>query len=280
MRLNSESIRVAVVSTTATGNKSANIEQAFSLANAAVQSGAHWVCLPEMFSYHGAYDSLWEHAEFDDGPLNSRLSEFAKKNSIVLFAGSVAERPEGSSSGKVYNTQYVFDRSGTKIAKYRKTHLFNLTDGNGQKLYCESDGYLSGSSLVNLEVDSWKVGLATCYDLRFPGVFEKLNANGPLDVLMIPAAFTFQTGAYHWELLLRAKAVENLAYVIAANQVGVHSPGKQSFGHALISDPWGVVVANTGHTTGIAIAEITKAKIAHCRGQLPSLDNRRPELYR
>ena len=270
----------AIVSVTATSDKAKNIEQAFAAAREAVHEGASWIVLPEMFAFHGPYSDLWQNAEFSDGPLNQRLAAFANEHKVILFAGSVAERPEGSTAGKVYNSQFVFDRTGQLLAKYRKTHLFNLKDSNGQSLYCESDGYLSGAELVSFQVDGWTVGLATCYDLRFPGVFERLAKNGPLDCLVIPAAFTFQTGAYHWELLLRARAVEQLCYVVAPNQVGVHSPGKQSFGHGLIVDPWGTTIADTGHLPGMAMATIKKDRIIACRSQLPVLENRRPELYR
>jgi predicted amidohydrolase len=275
-----DSLRVAILSTTATGDKAKNISSAMEAARSAASDGAQWVVLPEMFAFHGPYSELWQNAEFADGPLNERLSEFAREHRLVLFAGSVAERPEGSTGGKVYNTQFVFGRQGELLAKYRKTHLFNLKDSAGQSLYCESDGYLAGSNLVSLRLDGWHVGLATCYDLRFPGVFERLAKDGPLDCLVIPAAFTFQTGAYHWELLLRARAVEQLCYVVAPNQVGVHSPGKQSFGHGMIVDPWGTTIADTGHLPGVASATMQKTRLAACRGQLPALENRRPELYR
>jgi predicted amidohydrolase len=279
LKQNQETVRVAIISITATSDKEKNIEKAFAAAREAVHEGAAWVVLPEMFAYHGPYSDLWQNAEFPDGPLNQRLAAFARDHNIVLFAGSVAERPEGSAKGKVYNTQFIFGRTGNLLAKYRKTHLFNLKDSHGQSLYCESDGYLSGSELVSLKVDGWHIGLATCYDLRFPGVFERLARNGRLDCLIIPAAFTFQTGAYHWELLLRARAVEQLCYVVAPNQVGLHSPGKQSYGHGLIVDPWGTTIADTGHLPGLAIATIKKDCIMACRNQLPALDNRRPELY-
>lgn len=280
MSANLEKIRVGIISLTATGDKIKNVDQAFARAREAVEEGASWVVLPEMFSFHGPYNELWQNAEFADGPLNQRLSQFASDHNVVVFAGSAAERPEGSTAGKVYNTQFVFGRDGQRLAKYRKTHLFNLKDAAGNALYCESDGYLSGSELVSTVVDGWRVGLATCYDLRFPGVFERLAVAGRLDCLIIPAAFTFQTGAYHWELLLRARAVENLCYVVAPNQVGLHSPGKQSYGHGLIVDPWGTTIADTGHVPGVAAANMTKARIEFCRAQLPALDNRIPELYR
>ncbi len=274
-----DKIRAAVVSITATSDKKSNLENVFTMAEAAVIDGASWISLPEMFAFHGSYPELWDHAEFEDGPLNARLSEFARKHGVIVFAGSVGERPEKSTGGKVYNTQYVFGRKGELLAKYRKTHLFNLKDPTGKALYCESDGYLAGDSLVTLSVDGWRVGLATCYDLRFPGVFSTLTKAQPLDCLMIPAAFTLQTGMYHWELLLRAKAVENLCYVVAPNQVGTHSPGKQSYGHGMIVDPWGTTIADTGHLPGVAVAAMTQDRIKTCRSQLPAIDNRRPELY-
>jgi predicted amidohydrolase len=277
---NQDAVRVAIISVTATSDKARNLERAFAATGEAAREGASWIVLPEMFAFHGPYSDLWQNAEFADGPLNQNLAAFAREHKVVLFAGSVAERPDGSAGGKVYNTQFVFGREGQLLGKYRKTHLFNLKDSQGQALYCESDGYLAGSELVSLQVDGWHIGLATCYDLRFPGVFERLANNTRLDCLVIPAAFTFQTGAYHWELLLRARAVEQLCYVVAPNQVGLHSPGKQSFGHGLIVDPWGTTIADTGHLPGIAMATIHKARIMTCRGQLPALDNRRPELYR
>lgn len=279
MPLSQEKIRVGVVSVTATSDKKHNVENIFTRAEEVVRDGASWVAFPEMFAFHGPYNDLWDNAEFEDGPLNRRISDFARNHGVVVFAGSVGERPSGSNSGKVYNTQYVFGRKGETIAKYRKTHLFNLKDPSGKPLYCESDGYLAGDSLVTLTVDGWKVGLATCYDLRFTGVFSALAKNGPLDCLIIPAAFTHQTGMYHWELLLRARAVENLCYVVAANQVGVHSPGKQSYGHGMIVDPWGTTIADTGHLQGVAVGSMCLDRIKTCRGQLPAIDNKRPELY-
>ena len=273
------SVKVAVISVTATPDKESNIENAFLRAKEAVNSGANWICLPEMFAFHGPYAELWKNAEFEEGPLNQKLSEFAKRHKVVIFAGSVGERPEGSKDGKVYNTQYVFGKDGDLLAKYRKTHLFNLKDQSGKALYCESDGYLAGDKLVTLSVDGWAVGLATCYDLRFPEMFSALTRSKPLDCLMIPAAFTLQTGMYHWELLVRARAVEHLCYVVAANQVGTHSPGKQSYGHAVVVDPWGTVIADTGHIPGCSQAEISKSRIRTCRSQLPAIDNRRPEIY-
>jgi predicted amidohydrolase len=280
MATSKSEIFAGLVSMTANSDKKRNIEKAMSGARDVVSRGADWVCLPEMFAFHGSYESLWENAEFEDGSLNEQLSTFARDHKVILFAGSVAERPPGSLDGKVFNTQYVFGRDGSILAKYRKTHLFNLIGPKGEPLYCESDGYLAGSETITLDVDGWRVGLATCYDLRFPEFFASLAKPAALDCLMIPSAFTLQTGMYHWITLLKARAIENLCYVTAANQVGTHSIGKTSYGHALVVDPWGTVIADTGNTEGCALARLSKGQIAAYRAQLPALNNRRPEIYK
>lgn len=274
-----EIIDVAVCSLTATSDKEKNFNQAVSQIEEGASRGAHWIFLPEMFSFHGPYDQLFEMAEPETGPLNKKLSALAKRLGVTIFAGSVGERPEGANSGKVYNTQYVFSAEGLVIAKYRKVHLFNLADASGKPLYCESDGYLSGDTLTTLNHEGWQIGLATCYDLRFPEMFSRLAAV-PLDLLVVPAAFTLQTGMYHWELLCRSRAVEQLCYVAAANQVGLHSPGKASYGHAVVIDPWANVIADTGNRPGVATARISKDSVGHWRSQLPALSNRRPDVYK
>jgi predicted amidohydrolase len=275
-----ESLKIAVCSLTATSDRNKNIEIAFDLVKRAAADGADWIFLPEMFTFHGSYEQLFANAEFEDGPLNQKFSKFAKENNVVVFAGSVGERPKGATSGKVYNTQYIFDRSGSIVGKYRKVHLFNLKSQDGSSLYCESDGYLAGDQVVRVSVEGWEVGLSTCYDLRFTEMYAKLVQKGPLDLLAIPAAFTLQTGMYHWELLCRARAVENLCYVAAANQVGLHSPGKASYGHSLVVDPWGQTIASTGNQIGFAISRVSKESLNRWRSLLPVLSNKRHEVYR
>jgi deaminated glutathione amidase len=275
-----KAIDIGICSVTATPDKEQNVKQAVQLVREAAERGASWVFLPEMFSYHGPYDQLWDHAEAEDGPLNQSLAQLAKELKIVLFAGSVPERPMVQGPrGKVFNSQYVFGRDGRTLAKYRKIHLFNLKDASGKPLYCESDGYAAGSESVVIEVDGWKVGLVTCYDLRFSGQFLKMMKQGPVDLICAPAAFTLQTGMYHWHLLCRSRAIESLAYVVAANQVGTHQPGKASFGHGVCVDPWGHVVADTGPKPQVAMARISLDTVAGYRGQLPVLENQRPDLY-
>lgn len=281
---------LASICMNSTHDKERNIEEAFKWIELAAQRGADWVLLPEVFAFHGSYDQIYSKGENVQGELLKRLSTTAQRHKICLFAGSFGEQPladeitEDKLTGRlgnkrVYNSTFVFGRDGQQIARYRKTHLFNLFSEEGQPLYCESDGFLAGDQLVSFELDGFRVGMAICYDLRFPGFFEKLAASHPLDVIVLPSAFTLQTGMDHWELLLRARAVEQQSYVFASNQVGPHGGNKISYGHSMIVDPWGYVLANTGAVSGIALAEISKQRIRDVRNRLPALANRRPELY-
>lgn len=283
------SLKLAAICMTSTADKEANIAAAERYIREAAKQGADWVQLPEMFPFLGSYDLIYDMAEDEDGPLCTRLAGLAKELKIVLFAGTMGEKPRGLDETqilnrfgqrRVYNTSYIFGRDGSQLAKYRKTHLFNLYDEQGQPLYCESDGFIAGHNAVSLSIDGLRVALSVCYDLRFPEFFQKLAAMGHPDVIAVPSAFTKTTGRYHWELLLRARAVEWQAYVYAANQSGQHGPGKESFGHAMIVDPWGVTLANTGEHTGVAIGEVNSTMIKETRAKLPALTNRRQELYK
>lgn len=277
---------VAAITMTSTGDKAKNIDQAESLVRAAAKQGAQWIQLPEMFAFHGPYELVYAMAESDDGPLAQKLAGLARELGIVLIAGSVGERPEHAilnrdGHRKVYNTCYIYGRDGALIAKYRKTHLFNLVQADSSQSYCESDGYLAGDEPTTVTIDAWRVGLSICYDLRFPGFYDRIAAlAGDPDVILVPSAFTKATGQAHWELLLRARAVERQAYVFAANQVGVHRPGKESFGHSMIIDPWGQILANTGASEGLALARLSRERLQEVRSRLPALANRRPALYK
>jgi predicted amidohydrolase len=274
-----DEISVSLISVSASSDRKSNISNAIESIHRSKDRGAKWIFLPEMFSFHGPYDLLWDAAEEEDGPLNSLLSKTARDLDITLFAGSVPERSPDKTTKKVFNTQYVFSSSGQVIAKYQKIHLFNLKDPSGKPLYCESDGFLAGSSHTVFEHEGWRIALATCYDLRFPQMFAAMTKSRPVDLIVLPAAFTLQTGAYHWHLLNRARAVENLCYLVAANQVGTHSPGKSSFGHSLVVDPWGTIIGDGGSSVGTIHSSIDKSKISKCRTQLPVLDNRRSDTY-
>lgn len=273
------SIKVATTSLTAKDNKATNISEALRLIDEAANKGANWVLLPEVFTYHGPYEKLAEVAEQDKGELYQRLAKKAAEHKIVLFAGSFAVTDKNSSGSRVFNRMYVFNRQGEEIARYTKTHLFNLFDSSGGPLYCESNGYIEGDQLSVIDIDGFKVGLTICYDLRFPGLYQALSKNGPLDVMVNAAAFTKATGQAHWEILLRARSIEYQAYSIASNQVGEHAKDKESFGHSMIIDPWGEVLCSTGDMPGVVTAEISKERIKEVRAKLPALANQRPELY-
>lgn len=283
-------IKVAAICMTSTGDKERNIATALKYVKEAAQNGAEWVQLPEMLAYHGPYDKIYDMAELDGGPLFETMAATAREHKIVLISGTVGERPDRDNlpadvvknkngHRRVFNTAYVFGRDGSLITKYRKTHLFNLTDAANGANYCESDGYIAGDKAVTCTIDGWKVGLSICYDLRFPRFYDMLEAQGSPEILLVPSAFTKGTGQAHWELLLRSRAVERQAYVFAANQTGTHSPGKESYGHSMVVDPWGKVLADTGDQPGIAYATISREALAEARGRLPALGNRRPELY-
>jgi len=275
---------------TTTDDKARNVETAARLVAEAARQGAAWVQLPEMFPFMGPYGRVYEMAELEGGPLYEQMAGWAREHKIVLFAGTVGERPDrdqlpatalvnAKGERRVFNTAYVFGRQGELLAKYRKTHLFNLLGEGGQPRYCESDGFIPGTAPVSFTVDGFRVALSVCYDLRFPELYTRLAADGAPDVLAIPSAFTKGTGKFHWELLLRARAVEHQCYVYAANAVGVHAPSKESYGHSLIADPWGTVLADTGDAPGIALAMVERRVVASTRARLPALANRRPDVY-
>jgi nitrilase len=274
------SVKAAVISLTAKDQYEQNIAQAMSLVRLAAKEGASWIQLPEMFPFMGDYKTLYDISQHEGGVLEQTLANLARELGIVLFAGSIPERPKTGDAGKVYNTAYVFGRDGSVLAKYRKVHLFNLSGDDKTPRYCESDGYLSGKNGVVFTVDGFKVALTICYDLRFPEFFASLSAEGDVDVIALPAAFTKTTGEAHWHVLLRARAIEWQAYVFAANQVGTHSPGKETYGHSLVIEPWGVVNADSGSAPGIAYAEITRQRLVEVRQKLPALSNRRHDLYK
>ena len=288
--MTNKSLKLAAISMTTGADKEQNIESAVHLVRAAAKQGADWVQLPEMFPFMGDYAYIYDMAELEGGPLYTRLSHLAKELGIVLFAGTVGERPKADEpldferknhlgQKKVFNTSYVFGRGGELLAKYRKIHLFNLNGDDGRPRYAESDGFIPGEEPVSVMIDGLKVALSICYDLRFPALYQLLSKSGDPDVITVPSAFTKGTGLAHWELLLRARAVEHQSYVFAANQTGTHSPGKESFGHAMIIDPWGHVLADSGDQPGVALAVIAKSTLQEIRARLPALANRRPEVY-
>ena len=188
-----------------------------------------------------------------------------------VLGGSILE----ASGGRVYNTSLLFDRSGEQVARYRKIHLFDV-DLPGVSPVRESDTYAPGDEIVTTETEFGRVGLSICYDLRFPELYRSMMARGAR-VLFVPANFQHSTGSAHWEVLLRARAIENQAYVLAPAQGGRHTDQRVTYGHALVVDPWGLVVARASEGEGLALAEVDPELLARVRRNLPALRHRRLE---
>jgi predicted amidohydrolase len=274
-------IRVACVQLNTRADRSANVLAAAALVEEAAAAGAQIVALPETWAYKGPGEGIHATAEPPGGPSNAALAEVTARHGAWLLAGSVYE--PSPVPGRVYNTSALFGPDGALRAVYRKIHLFDAVSGT--VAYRESDDLLAGTEVVTASVEPAApertrvtVGLSICYDLRFPELYRAL-ALGGAQILFVPAAFTAHTGEAHWELLLRARAVENGCFVVAPNQVGEHLPGRECFGNSMVVDPWGTVVARVESGVGICVADLDLGRVAEVRAQLPSLANRRPEAY-
>ncbi|GBO53587.1 omega amidase [Pseudanabaena sp. lw0831] len=272
-----KSYLAAAVQMTSVSDVDKNLAQAEDLIQLAVNRGAELVCLPENFSFLGDESEKTSIATEIAEKSEKFLITIAQRYQILLLGGGfpvpVATR-SNSSPIKMYNTALLIGREGEELARYRKMHLFdvNLPDGN---TYQESATVLAGteSPPVYMSEKYGNLGLSVCYDVRFPELYRHLSQNGA-NILFVPAAFTAFTGKDHWQVLLQARAIENTCYVIAPAQVGMHTPRRQSHGHAMIVDPWGIVLADAGDRIGVAIAEIQPSRIDQIRRQMPSLQHR------
>jgi predicted amidohydrolase len=270
-------VRAAAVQLTATADKATNLETADRLVRAAVRDGASLVVLPEKWSVYGTPEDQRAGAEPLDGPALSWARAIARELEIDLVAGSIAERVVESVDGRGANTSVHIGPDGGDRATYRKLHMFDVLVGGRD--YRESDGEAPGDEVVlSTLADGLQLGLTICYDLRFPELYRRLAVDGAR-VLAVPAAFTEPTTRDHWEVLLRARAIENQAFVVAANQVGRHAPGLRTGGRSMIVDPWGVVLAQAPDVECHIVAELDLARQDRIRADLPSLANRRPEVY-
>ncbi len=280
-------MRVAALQTTAGPDRQANLDAARAQVDEAVGAGARLVVLPEYFSVAGSPAFLHQHAEPLDGPTVAWGSSVARRHGIHLLAGSFPERSDDDGTdGRLHNTSCLIGPDGTVEAVYRKVHLFDVALPGAD--FRESATMAPGAELVVAplgpaaeEVPGIVLGLSICYDLRFPEPYRIMTLLGAT-VLVVPAAFTAATGPSHWELLLRARAVENGAYVIGCGQVGVLPPGMPPcHGHTMVVDPWGTVVAERTDTgPGIVLADVVMSEVARVRSELPVLAHRRPEAYR
>ena len=269
-------MRAAAIQLNSNADKSRNLELAQELVSAAAGAGAELVVLPEKWNLLGGAEELVAGAEeLDSGPTIAAAGGWARELGIHLVAGSISERVEGEE--RLFNTCCVFDPAGEIVATYRKIHMFDVDVGGVR--YRESDAEQPGEDVVATEAGGVGLGLTICYDLRFPELYRIL-AIGGARIITVPAAFTQTTGRDHWEVLLRARAIENQAFVIAPNQFGEAPPHYSSYGRSMIVDPWGLILAQAPDRPGFVIAELDLARQEDIRASLPSLANRRPGSYR
>jgi deaminated glutathione amidase len=268
-------MRVAAVQLNSTGDKGRNLETAARLVSAAAGDGAELIGLPEKWNVLAAGEQLAAGAEPLDGPTLSEARGWARELGVFLLAGSIAERADDDR--RLYNTSALISPEGELAAVYRKIHLFDV-DVEGVR-YRESDAERAGEELVVATAGALEVGMTVCYDLRFPELYRILAIRGAR-LLTVPSAFTAPTGRAHWEVLLRARAIENQAFVLAPNQVGEAPPHYDSYGHSMIVDPWGEVLAEATDGDGFVSADLDLSRLDRIRAELPSLASRRPEAYR
>ncbi|MCC7090561.1 MAG: carbon-nitrogen hydrolase family protein, partial [Nitrosomonas sp.] len=261
--------RVAAIQMASGPNVSANLEEAARLIEEAVAQEAKLVVLPEYFCIMGMKDTdkLAVREQPGSGQIQEFLSETARRLGIWLVGGSVPlASPEAD---KVYNSCLVYAENGEQVARYDKIHLFGLQ--LGQEKYAEEKTIKAGNQVVTIDSPFGRIGLSICYDLRFPELFRMMNN---VDIILAPAAFTSITGKAHWEVLVRARAVENMAYVIAPGQGGYHVSGRETNGDSMIVDPWGVVMERLPRGSGAVVATLDPEYQASLRTNLPALDHR------
>jgi len=261
----------AAVQLAAGPDKQANLDTVERLARRAAEEGASLVVLPEVCFWRGERAQERAAAEPIPGPTTDRLAALALALGIHLVGGSILEQIPGAP--KVFNTSPLFDPSGTLRACYRKVHLFDV-DIAAHVSVRESDTRAHGGETVVVPTQLATIGLSVCYDLRFPELYRRL-ADAGAEIICVPSAFTFPTGAAHWEVLLRARAIENQAYVIAPNQIGRSPAGVADYGHSLIVDPWGIPLACAPNGERVIVGEIDLDYLDQVRRELPSLAHRR-----
>ena len=253
---------------------SANLLEAEKLITEAAKSGAKLVALPENFAIMGMHElDKVKVGEVDgNGPIQEFLASIAKKNAIWVVGGTIPILAD--QANKVRASCLIFNDQGQRVARYDKIHLFDVSVPDSGEVYRESDSIEAGDNFCVIDSPFGKIGIAVCYDLRFPEFFRSMSKQ-KLDVIIIPSAFTAKTGAAHWEVLLRARAIENLCYVIAPNQGGFHKNGRQTYGHSMIIDPWGVVLDCYKTGTGFVTGNIDNTRLEKTRTSFPVLSHRR-----
>lgn len=266
----SPTVRVAAVQTVSGPDVEANLREVEPLIAAAAQGGAKLVALPEYFPLISADEAAKVAIREEDGsgPLQEFLKDAARRHGIWLVGGTIPL--QAGDPRKVRNAILVFDSTGHRVARYDKIHLFGFQ--HGQERYDEAATIEPGAEVVSFDSPCGPTGLAVCYDLRFPELFR---AMGRVNLVILPAAFTYTTGKDHWEVLLRARAIENQCYVMAPAQGGRHPSGRLTYGDTIIVDPWGQVLGRRAEGWGVVMADLDPARIAAVRDSLPALSHRR-----
>jgi nitrilase len=270
-------MKVSLIQMNSINDKAANIAAAKALIERAVAEEApDWILLPEQFDWAGGVkgDKARNAENLPGGPAYSAMQELAARHGVYIHAGSLMERIGGDE--RIHNTTVVFDRRGDEVARYRKIHLFDVTTPDGAS-YRESATVKPGDAVVTYDCEGVKIGCTICYDLRFPALFQALADRG-VDLIALPAAFTLQTGKDHWETLLRARAIETQTYVCAAAQTGsfaVNGEIRQTYGHSLVADPWGLVVAKASDGPGVVSTRIERERVARVRRMIPVAEHKR-----
>jgi deaminated glutathione amidase len=265
--------KVAAIQMTSSHVVAENLASAEAFLREAKDAGALIACLPENFSFIGLKDAdKLQVAEPDgNGRVQAFLSETAAKLKLWILGGTIVIRTNDSS--RVANSSLLIDADGKRVARYDKIHLFDVTIPGRNEQYRESSHVLPGRDPVIADTPVGKLGLSVCYDMRFPELYRELVLQGA-EWLAMPAAFTVPTGRAHWETLLRARAIENLCYVVAPAQSGLHTSGRETYGDSLIVDYWGQVLSRLAKGTGVITADIDLASQAESRARFPALDNR------
>jgi predicted amidohydrolase len=265
-------LRLAAVQLVSGPDVAANLAAAGELIAEAVRQGAQLVALPEYFPVIGAADTERVEASEADGggPVQDFLAATARRHGIWLVGGSLPMK--AGAPGKMRNSCVVYSPAGERVARYDKIHLFAFQKGD--EAYDEASFIEAGATPVAIDTPLARIGLSICYDLRFPELYRALGKDKPLDLILVPAAFTETTGRAHWEILLRARAIENQCYVMAIGQGGVHPNGRETHGNSMIIDPWGSILDRKLKGPGVVIADLDHRVIADVRASLPALQHR------
>jgi len=266
--------KVAAIQMASGPNVKANLAEAEKLIKIAVQQEAELVVLPENFAIMGVAetDKVKIAEEFGSGELQDYLKEQAIKHNIWLVGGTIPIRSKQSE--KVFAACLLFNPQGELVVRYDKIHLFDVTIEATDESYTESETIVAGDQVVVVDTPFGRLGLAVCYDLRFPELFRAMVEQN-MEICVLPSAFTSLTGKVHWESLLRSRAIENLSFMVAADQGGYHVGGRETHGDSMIIDPWGQVLNRLPHGTGVVVANIDITKLEHTRKMFPALEHKR-----